>query len=49
MLNIAEAQELHEIIGAAIEQDYWTDRDLTDLYRARELAALLLSDIENQG
>jgi hypothetical protein len=40
-LNHAEAQELHEAIGAAIETG-----DLSGLRRARELAAVLVSDTE---
>lgn len=39
-LNLAEAQELHEAIGAAIEAG-----DTSRLVRARELAAILVSDI----
>ena len=38
-MNEAEANELHELVGAAFETG-----DTTDLRRARELAALVVSD-----
>lgn len=53
MLSPTEAQELHELIGAAIEAVHSGDdlRDpethLAGLERARELAALLVADTSN--
>ena len=41
MLNIDEAQELHELIGAAIEAE-----DYSGLKRARELASIVVTDAE---
>lgn len=41
MINHREAQELHEIIGAAIETG-----DLSELPRAREIASVIVSDTE---
>lgn len=41
MINLQEAQELHEAIGAAIEHG-----DSTGLFRARQIAAVLVSDLD---
>lgn len=41
MVSHKEAQELHEIIGAAIESG-----DLSDLPRARAIASLIVSDTD---
>jgi hypothetical protein len=48
MLSLHEAQELHELIGAALENAQAGELATTaDLERARELAAVLVSDKYN--
>lgn len=42
MLNLTEAQELHEMIGVALETG-----ETDPLARALELASILVSDLED--
>ena len=49
MISLAEANELHMLVGVALENS----RDgviptITDLERAREIAALLVSDLSEE-
>ena len=48
MLSEAEAQELHALIGEAIEAVEYGETDIVaELRRARELAAVILSDVQS--
>ena len=48
MLNETEAQELHELVGAAAETAGNGELpDAADLARARELAAVVLADVSD--
>lgn len=49
MISLTEAQELHEQIGGALEEVRSGDIKHADGYleRAREIAGLLVSDLDN--
>lgn len=48
MLSLKEAQELHELIGGALEEvENGHTAIIAELERARELAAVIVSDAEH--